>query len=79
VAVFAHPTDAEVGHGLATPRACGLRFHDLRQTVITELAEMGVAARCALGRHTDRGAVSLEEITTRTRPSKRLASAGVWL
>jgi hypothetical protein len=32
------------GLPVVTPRACqGLRFHDLRHTVITELAEMGVA------------------------------------
>jgi hypothetical protein len=39
--------DAAVGHGLrarcATAPACGLRFHDLRYAVITELAEMSVA------------------------------------
>ena len=42
-----HEADAEVGHGLACAARrrgpAGLRFHDLRHTVITELAEMGVA------------------------------------
>jgi integrase len=32
----------------------GLRFHDLRHTVITELAEMGVAHAVALLPHQDR-------------------------